>query len=126
MPESYPLGMDRARCGDEKAVTNELITLDMAGEDEATVALRLDHEVPALAMAGTACVVLDLGDRPLRHGTAAALALAHRELRATGGRLVVVTNAAGARQCSRVCPELIVAATRRQAHAALGSLAMRR
>lgn len=101
-------------------MTNELITLDMAGEDETTVALRLDHEVPALAMAGAACVVLDLGDRSLRHATAAAIALAHRELRATGGRLVVVTDPAGARHCTRECPGMLVAATLRQAHAALG------
>jgi hypothetical protein len=107
-------------------VTNELITLDMAGEDESTVALRLDQEVPVIAMSGTRYVVLDLGDRTLHRATADAIALAYRELRAVGGRLVLVTNPAGARECARVCPEMTVAATRRQAHAALGSLAMRR
>jgi hypothetical protein len=101
-------------------VTNELITLDMAGEDETTVALRLDQEIPALAIAGASCVVLDVGDRPLHRATVAAIALAHHELRAVGGRLVLVTNPAGARECARVCPEMIVAATLRQAHAALG------
>ncbi|HEX5620971.1 MAG TPA: hypothetical protein VFX51_21290 [Solirubrobacteraceae bacterium] len=95
-------------------MTNELISLDMAGEDETTIALRLDLEIPVLAMSGAACVVLDLGDRPLQRATVAAVALAHRELRAVGGRLVVVTNPAGARQCARVCPEMMVAATTRR------------
>jgi hypothetical protein len=118
--------MIRPRTGKNAAVTNELTTLDMAGEDEPTVALRLDQQIPALAASGAKWVVLDLGDRALQRSTAAAIVRAHRELRAVDGRLVVVTSPAGARACGRVCTELIVAATRRQAHAALGSLALRR
>jgi hypothetical protein len=97
-----------------------LVTLDMAGEDETTVCARLDTQIPALTMAGARYVILDLGDCAVRRATADAVVLAHRELRAVGGRLVVVTNPDGARQCSRVCPEMIVAATVRQAQAALG------
>jgi hypothetical protein len=92
----------------------------MAGEDETTVSRRLDREIPALG----GYVILRLGDRPLRRATAQAIALAHRELRAVGGRLVVVTNPEGARQCARVCPDVFVAATERQAHAALGLSAL--
>src|SRR4051794_38871354 len=92
----------------------------MTGEDESTICLRLDEEIPALALS-RGYVILRVGDRPLRRATADAVALAHRELRAVGGRLVVVTDQDGARQCTRVCPELLVAATERQAHAALGS-----
>lgn len=105
----------------------QVIELDMSSEDERTVRLRLDHEIPALALGGAGCVILNLGERPaLRRGTADAVALAHRELRAVGAWLVVVTNPAGARQCARVCSDVIVAATRRQAHAALAPFAMRR
>jgi hypothetical protein len=98
----------------------ELIALDLSAEDEATVLLRLDQEIPDLALAGVSHVVIDLGDLAPSRATADAVALAHRELCAVGGRLVVVTNQAGARQCARACPEMIVAATMRQAHDALG------
>ena len=102
-----------------------LVTLEMVTEDDQTVVLRLDQEVPALALAGTSVVVLKLGDRrELRRSTAKAVALAHRELRAVGARLVVVTDAAGARHCTRVCPDLMLAATERQAHAAVGLRAL--
>jgi hypothetical protein len=86
--------MVRRRAGEEHVVhPTAPIVLDMSGEDETTVAARLDLEIPALA---------------------------HRELRAVGARLVVVTDPAGARHCTRECPEMLVAATLRQAHAALG------
>jgi hypothetical protein len=98
-----------------------LTTVDMAADDEATVTVRLDSEIPALALAGVRYVVVDLGDRPvLRWSTAEAIALAHREVRALGGRLVVVGSPKAAGRCCRVCPELLVAATARQARAALG------
>jgi hypothetical protein len=98
-----------------------LITLDMSRDDEPTVALRLDGEVPAVVMSDVRYVILDLGERPtLRRSTADQIALAHRELRAVGGRLVVVGTQRAAHACARVCPELFVAATLRQAQAALG------
>ena len=100
--------------------TELFTTLDMAGDDEATVALRLDHETAALALAGTRYVVADLGDRPPRsRRTVDAVELAHRELRAMGGRLVVVGTPKAASRCCRACPELLVAATVRQARDAL-------
>jgi hypothetical protein len=98
-----------------------LITLDMSGDDEPTVALRLDGELPAVVMSGARYVILDLGQRPaLRRSTVGEIALAHRELRAVGGRLVVVGTPRAASDCARQCPELFVAATVRQAQAALG------
>jgi hypothetical protein len=96
-----------------------LVELDMSAEDEAGVVDRLDHEIPALALAGASHVVLDLGDLPFHRATADAVTPAHGELRAVGGRLVVVTTPPGARLCARVCPEMLVTATLRQAHAAL-------
>jgi hypothetical protein len=97
-----------------------LTTLDMADDDEATVAQRLDQEIPVLALAGTRYVVVDLGDRAsLSRRTVEAVELAHRELRAVGGRLVVVGTPKAASRCSRACPELFVAATVRQARDAL-------
>jgi hypothetical protein len=103
-------------------VTNAvLIELDMSGEDEQTVRLRLDQEIPEVAVAGVRHVILNLGERrALQRATREGVASAHRELRAVGGRLVVVTDHAGARHCTRECPDMLVAATRRQAHAALG------
>jgi hypothetical protein len=98
-----------------------LMTLDMSGDDEPTIALRLDGEMPAVVMSGVRHVLLDLGERAaLRRSTADQIALAHRELRAVGGRLVVVGTSRAASACARVCPELFVAATVRQAQAALG------
>jgi hypothetical protein len=95
--------------------------LDMAGEDDATIARRLDTEIPAAVTSGACYVLLDLGPRPaLRRATAEHVVLAHRELRAVGGRLVVVGTPRAAGECARLCPELFVAATVRQAHAALG------
>jgi hypothetical protein len=100
-------------------------TLDMGADDEATVASRLDQEIPMLTVAGVRYVVVDLGDRPrLRRKTAEAVALGHRELRAVGGRLVVVGSDKAARRCARGCPELRVAATVRQARDGLGPAAL--
>jgi hypothetical protein len=106
----------------DRRVQQALVTLDMAGDDEATICVRLDHAIPALMTSAVRCVVLDLGERrALRRSTAEAIALAHRELRAVRGRLVVATSREAVGTCERLCPELAVAATVRQAHAVLGS-----
>jgi anti-anti-sigma regulatory factor len=98
-----------------------LTTLDMRAEDEDTIAARLDHEIAALALAGARYVVVDLGDRPrLSHKTADAVALAHRELRAMGGQMVVVGTPKAAHRCAHESPGLMIAATLRQARDALG------
>jgi hypothetical protein len=98
-----------------------LVTLDMSGDDELTVARRLDQEVPAAVLSSVGVVIVDLGARStLRRSTADQIALAHRKMRALGGRLVVVGTPRAAGECARHCPELLVAATVRQAHAALG------
>jgi len=103
----------------------DVLTLDMAGDDEATIVLRLDHEIPVLALAGARYVVVDLGDRPaIRRATAAAIVLAHREMRAIGARVVVVGTPKAAHRCCRECPDLLVAATTRQARDALGMRAV--
>jgi hypothetical protein len=95
--------------------------LDMTADDEATVRHRLYEEIPALIVAAEPDVIVMLGPRPgLRRSTAEAIALAHRELRAARGRLVVVTDQATAARCCRALPALIVAATVRQAERALG------
>jgi hypothetical protein len=102
-------------------VNTALLTLDMRGADEATIALRLDGEIPAAVVSGARYVILDLGARPaLRRVTAEQVVLAHREMRAVDGRLVVVGTPRAANDCVRLCPELLVAATVRQAQAALG------
>ena len=96
-------------------------TLDMTADDDATVRQRLDDEIPALMFAAEQDVIVILGSRPgLHRATAEAIALAHRELHAARGRLVVVTDQATAARCCRRLPELIVAATLRQAERALG------
>jgi hypothetical protein len=119
MPMSGPMSL-RAEPGDVEASVALLTTLDMAVDDEATVASRLDHEIPALALAGSRYVVADLGDRPsVSRRTVEAVELAHRELRAMGGCLVVVGTPKAAFRCCRACPELLVAATVRQAREAL-------
>ena len=99
----------------------ELASLDMSGDDESIVRWRLDEEIPARMLSGTRYIVVALGDRPrLRRSTAAAIGLAHRELRAVRGRLVVITNQVTAGHCNRACPDLLVAASVRQAESALG------
>jgi hypothetical protein len=96
-------------------------TVDMSADDEATIRLRLVHELSAIVEAGLSYVVVELGQREtLRRGTTDALANAHRELRAANGRLVIVTSSRAAIECARVCPDLLAAATTRQAFAALG------
>ncbi len=98
-----------------------LLTVDMSRDDELTVARRLDSEIPAAVLSGAGLVIVDLGPRPgLRRATAEQVVLAHREMRAVGGRLVVVCTPRAAGDCARLCPELLVAATVRQAYAALG------
>jgi hypothetical protein len=114
--------MDPHRPGKGSDVLSpQVLTLDMTADDEATIRLRLVHEVPAVVEAGARYVVLDLGARDtLRSGLTGTLAGAHRDLRAVKGRLVVVTSPHTAIECARVCPDLLLAATTRQAFAALG------
>jgi hypothetical protein len=98
-----------------------LTTLDLGAEDEHTIAARLDHGMPTLALSGVRYVVVDLGDRArLSRKTAEAVALAHRELRAMGGQMVVVGTPKAAQRCTRECSSLMIAATLRQARDALG------
>ncbi len=99
----------------------QAVTLDISADDEFTIRLRLVHELSTLVEAGVLHVVLDLGAREtIRRGTADALANAHRELRAAKGRLIVVTSSHAAIECPRMHPDLLAAATTRQAFAALG------
>jgi hypothetical protein len=105
---------------------DELVTLDMTGDDESIVRWRLDEEIPGILLSGTLYMVVVLGHRPrLRRATAAAIALADREFRAIGGRLVVITDQVTARNCNRECPHVLVAASVRQAESALGFASVR-
>jgi hypothetical protein len=112
-----PNGIGKSR----EVITPRVLTLDMTSDDEATIRLWLVHELSAIVEAGAHYVVLELGERDtLRSGTTDALANAHRELRSVKGRLVVVTSQRTAIECARGCPDLLLAATTRQAFAALG------
>src|SRR5262245_42514388 len=103
--------MDCGRRGNACGVlTPQVLSLDMTADDEATIRLRLVHELPAVVEAGARYVVLDLGPREaLRTGLTDALNTAHRELRAAQGRLVVVTSQQTAFACARACPDLLLA-----------------
>ena len=106
---------------DRGALRPRALTIDMRADDEPAIRHWLLHEVPDLIDTGVRSVVLELGDRTtVRNGVKGALADAHHTLRAVNGRLVVVTSPAIAIECARACPDLLVAATTRQALAALG------
>src|SRR3954470_21913436 len=93
----------------------------MSDDDEFTVSRRLDGEVPTALTSGMCHVIVDLGSRPgLRRSTVEQIVLAHREMRAVGGRLVVVGTPSAAVDCARRCPELLGAAAVLQAQWARG------
>ena len=98
-----------------------LSALDLSSEDPHAIERRLDAEIPALILGGSTHVVVSLGRRrDLPRSTVDAITLAHHEMRAVGGRLVVIAEPDVAAICAQACPGLLVAATERQAQAGLG------
>jgi hypothetical protein len=99
----------------------EATVLDLSHCGEAEVRRRLDREIPRLIGSGVRYVIVDVSAcRRLRRRSREALDLAHRELRVSGGRLVVVAPRMSDLSV-RHSNGLLVVPSLEQAHAELGT-----